>query len=282
MKFTVYKSAGEFADDVTDILKKQEIQNQLLFKNINGGLNCDDTSNMVMATVKDDSGQILLTAVRTVPFPMVMFETDNICSDKVTEFLADSFLTNKIAVDFIMTEKALAKSFSVYYGNRIHKTFEKNESLVLYVLEKVNPLALPAGQFRAAANADLYYLPYWFADFAPACHIGDYNLENGIINAQNAVSKGNTYLWEDGTPVSLASNFGNTSDCAFINQVYTPPHFRGKGYCTACVFKLSQKLLNDGFKHCALYADCANPYSNKVYRKIGYHPLFWFDQYKLK
>lgn len=280
MIFTLYKHAKKFADDVTNILKRQEIQNNLLFKNINSGLACDDNSNMIMATIKEDNGRIVLTAVQTLPFPMVMFETDNIRNDTAVNFFADSLIKNNIAVDFILTEKKLAKSFCEFYGNRMHKTFENNESLVLYVLDKVNPLTLPSGSFRTATNADLFYLPYWFADFVVACHLGEYNLENSVQDAQNAVNTGELYIWEDGIPLSLAANVRQTSDCAFIGRVYTPPHLRGKGYCTACVSFLSQKLLNNGYKCCALYADCANPFSNKVYRKIGYKPVFWMDQYK--
>jgi predicted GNAT family acetyltransferase len=73
----------------------------------------------------------------------------------------------------------------------------------------------------------------------------------------------------------------SVSDCAIIGQVYTPPNLRGRGYSTACVWHLTRKLLNDGFKHCALYADRANPYSNRVYQKIGYKETSWFDQYKI-
>ena len=90
------------------------------------------------------------------------------------------------------------------------------------------------------------------------------------------------YIFEDKIPVSLASHTRKVTNCAVIGQVYTPPVFRGKGYSTACVASLSQKLFDDGWKYCALYANCANPYSNRVYQKIGYKEIFYYDQYRLQ
>ena len=271
MIFTLYKTAQEFSDDVLEILKRHEIQNNLLFKNIGDG------PGKTMASVKDDEGNVILTAIRTAPFPMVMYETDNIRNDEAVAFFARSLAEHEIDVDFIMTEKELALSFCKHSG----KKYYLKESLVFYVLEKVNELPPIPGTFRKVNSGDIFYLPYWLADFDPACNIGEYNLEKGIAHANWAVNNGTSYVWVDEYPVSLASHNRSVTDCAIIAQVYTPPPLRSKGYSTACVSHLSQKLLDDGFKYCALYADCANPYSNRVYQKVGYKETFWYDQYKL-
>ena len=281
MIFTHYNTAKEFASEVTETLKKHEIQNNLLFHNINGGLEREDNSNMVMTTVKNDNGKILLTAVRTIPFPMVIYETDNIRNDEVVLFFAELLLKNNIDVERIMTEKELANSFCKIYCSLSGKRYHNNESLVLYLLEKVNELLLPNGNFRKADESDMYYLPYWYADFIPACNLGDYDLAGGIRSAKQAINDERGYVWVDGVPVSYAASTRWTSNCVFIGNVYTPPNFRGKGYSTACVANLSKKLLDDGWKYCGLYADCANPYSNKVYQNVGYIEVFYYDQYKL-
>jgi len=281
MIFTLYNSAKEFDVEVTEILKKHEIQNNLLLTNISGGLTREDNSNMVMATVKDDNGKILQTAVRTVPFPMVIYETDNIRNDEATCFFAESLLKQNIDIDCIMTEKELAKSFCKIYSSLTGKSYHNNENLVLYLIEKVNEISLPNGSFRKADESDMYYLPYWYADFIPACDLGDYDLTGGIKSARQAINDGRGYVWMDGVPVSYAANTRRTSNCIFIGNVYTPPTLRGKGYSTACVASLTKKLLDDGWKYCGLYADCANPYSNKVYQNVGYKEVFYYDQYKL-
>lgn len=273
MKFTNYTTAKDFCDDALAILNRHELQNNLLYKNIG------DTN--FMATVKDDSGNVILTATRTSPLPMVMYETDNIRNDDAVSLFARSLTEHGIDVDVIMTEKELAKSFCEQYGKLTGKEYHSTENLVLYVLDKVNELAPIAGTFRKVTSDDMFYLPYWLADFVPACNLGEYNLSGGIEGAKRAVDRGSSYVWFDKYPVSFATNTRSISNCAIISQVYTPPNLRGKGYSTACVWNLSQKLLDDGFKYCALYADCANPYSNRVYQKIGYKAVFWYDQYKI-
>ena len=273
MKFTIYTTATEFNKDALEILNRHEIQNNIIYKNIG-----DDK---FMATVKDDNGDVILTATRTSPLPMVMYETDNIHSDEAVAFFAYSLVEQNIDVDFIMTEKELAKSFCEHYGKLTGKDYQNNESLVLYVLEKVADIAHISGEFRQVNADDMFYLPYWLADFVPACNLGDYNLPGAIEGANKNIEKSNSFVWVDEYPVSLATNTRSTSDCAVIAQVYTPPNLRGKGYSTACVWHLSKKLLDDGFKYCALYANCANPASNRVYQKIGYKEVFWCDQYKL-
>ena len=37
--------------------------------------------------------------------------------------------------------------------------------------------------------------------------------------------------------------------------------------------ELSQHLLDQGYRFCALYADLANPTSNHVYRALGFQPI---------
>lgn len=282
MIFTHYTTAKEFNADVRETLLKHEIQNNLLFLNINNGLGSNDSSNLVMVTVKNENGGILLTAIRTKPFPLVIYETDNIRNDEVVDFFVQSLVDNNIEIDKIMTEKALAKSFCERYGNLTAKEFDNTENLVLFILEEVKNPPLPSGRFRKANENDMYYLPYWYADFIPACHLGDYDLQGGIENAKRAIAGGTAYIWEDSVPVSLAASVRRTSDCIFIGSVYTPPNFRGKGYSTACVLTLSKMMLAEGFRYCGLYADCANPYSNRVYQKIGYVESFYYDQYFLK
>ena len=287
MLFTKYNTAKEFADDTLGVLKKHEIQNNLFFKNIEIGLEKDKdnslTHEIIMLTVKDDGGNVLITAIRTLPHPFTIFETDNVSNNDALEFLSASLAENNIYIDTVLCEKELVKRFCGLYGRHIKKSFYCHESLVLYVLEKVNDLDLVDGNFRKANENDMYYLPYWCADFQPACKLGEYNLDSGIEGAKRRIADGSAYIFEhNNIPVSLAAKTRKTSDCAFIAMVYTPPTLRGKGYSTACVAKLSQKLFDDGWKYCGLYADCDNPYSNRVYQKIGYKEILYNGIYKIK
>ena len=123
MKFTSYTASADFNKDVLEILNRHEIQNNIIYKNIG-----DDK---FMATVKDDNGNVILIATRTSPHPMVMYETDNIRSDEAVAFFTRFLVEHGIDVDFIMTEKELAKCFCEHYAKLTGKGYHNNESLVL-------------------------------------------------------------------------------------------------------------------------------------------------------
>jgi predicted GNAT family acetyltransferase len=282
MIFNTYKTAAAFAAAVTDTISRHEIQNNLFYRNIETGLRSEDNSNMVMATVNDAKGNILLTVVQTPPNPLLVYATDNKYDKETLKFLAASFVEKGIDLKITMSDKSLVKELTDIYTEMTGRSFYLHENLVLYTIDKVNDLKLPSGYFRKAEASDMYYLPYWLADFIPACKLGDYDLTAGMNTAQRLINEGALYVWVDKTPVSVAASVRKTPSSSIVGQVYTPPYLRGRGYSTACVSSLTQKLLDDGFSKCALYADCANPYSNKVYSKIGYEAVFYYDQYKIK
>jgi predicted GNAT family acetyltransferase len=68
-------------------------------------------------------------------------------------------------------------------------------------------------------------------------------------------------------------NHRNMLNVGGVGPVYTPPYFRGHGYASACVARVSQKILNSGKKYCVLYTNLANPVSNSIYQKIGYQTI---------
>jgi predicted GNAT family acetyltransferase len=111
--------------------------------------------------------------------------------------------------------------------------------------------------------------------------LGEYNLEDGIISARRLIDSNSGYVWEaDGIAVSLASVSKRIERYRHISHVYTPPHFQGTGYSTACCYNLTQQILNTGSK-ASLYADANNKASNRVYLKLGYNPVFYIEQYKI-
>jgi len=88
------------------------------------------------------------------------------------------------------------------------------------------------------------------------------------------------YLVEDrGEIVSAACTFAETDDYAIIGVVYTPEKFRGRGYATSLMSKLSSDLLHEG-KRPLLYYD--NPVGGKIYLKLGFKPIAKWGMIKLE
>jgi len=77
----------------------------------------------------------------------------------------------------------------------------------------------------------------------------------------------------------MAAKTRPTTNGTCINLVYTPPELRGRGYASACVAALSQRLLDSGYMFCCLFTDLSNPTSNHLYQRLGYTPVADFNEF---
>ncbi len=150
----------------------------------------------------------------------------------------------------------------------------------VYALESVEPLPAIAGSARVATDEDFELLLRWWTAFGDeVLHEGGPGRENNEQNVRHKLtsSTGGFFLWNDGpATVSLAGWGGPTPNGIRIGPVYTPPELRGRGYATALTAELSRQLLEGalfegGRRFCFLYTDLANPTSNAIYERIGYH-----------
>jgi GNAT superfamily N-acetyltransferase len=84
------------------------------------------------------------------------------------------------------------------------------------------------------------------------------------------VAAGQFWLWRvDGEPVAMAALTPPAYGFVRVNLVYTPPRQRRRGYASALVAHLAQRVLDAGDTP-TLFTDLANPTSNKIYRAIGF------------
>jgi hypothetical protein len=149
----------------------------------------------------------------------------------------------------------------------------------LFEARQVLPPPLPGGTCRVATEADLPTVANWAEAFLD--EIGHDDPSDPTEVAQEQIEAGSLRLWCDEGPVSMAAWAGRTGRTVRINSVYTPPEQRGRGYASACVASLTQELLDEGLHSCCLYADLANPTSNKIYQAVGYRPICDVTEYYL-
>ena len=101
-----------------------------------------------------------------------------------------------------------------------------------------------------------------------------------MVERRRSDPDGGWRLWEDdGRVVSLAGFGSRTPNGIRVGPVYTPPEFRGKGYASALVGRMTAELLDGRHRFCFLFTDLANPTSNGIYRRIGYQAVTDVDQY---
>lgn len=138
------------------------------------------------------------------------------------------------------------------------------------------------GRMRPAVLDDMELLARWLLDFThEALHdVEDLSLDEARKRTQTRIEQGMAFVWEDGEVVSLTGTTRPTQHSITIGPVYTPPHFRGRGYASSCVAAVSQQMLDEGRQFVALFTDLANPTSNHIYQEIGYRPICDYTVYR--
>ena len=147
--------------------------------------------------------------------------------------------------------------------------------MTIAVMRLDSLLILPKapGACRALEPRDMFYAPYWERAFSEDCRTRVFSIEENTKRLKTRLGKGSHLIWEDGVPVSQAVHGRDTPNGAVVNGVYTPPHYRGRGYATSVVAELSSSLLKRGRDFCCLFADVSNTSSRKLYNNLGYYDV---------
>ena len=277
MKFTRYEKIEDFGADTLDILLENEVQNNLPISFINNEHKYD-TSNWLLATIKDENGDVVLTAACTPPYNIVMYETRNIPNNSAVKLLSDELKSMGINLPGVLAEQGLARRFAEAHADA--DGFHKHTSMNIMRLDKVNDIPKAPGQYRLLRDNDMFFAPYWELAFNVDCRLDEGDLQDKINQVRARIEWKTQYILEDRYPVSQAYRSKKTQNGAGISGVYTPPHCRGKGYASSVVAELSKSLLEHGFKFCFLFADAENPISCGIYRKLGFYDLCIFDEIK--
>lgn len=285
MKYSRYQNAKEFYNDVYDILLKHEEQNSLPLGNVilgnQGGelTGWRNPENWFMASVRDECGKIILSAIMTPPFNITMYETDNIPNDDALHCLCNNIINENIEIPGVTSENTLAERFAKIYTQKKEMGYKTRKNLRIYSLREVNKSVPLIGKIRKAGEKDMPFLPYWHYGFSDDCSLEFRSFEDSVANIERAIKKGMLYVLEDdGMPVSIASALRESVHGRTIGMVYTPPYFRKKGYASACVAELSQIVLDMGYEYVSLFTDISNPISNSIYQKIGYKPVCDYNE----
>ena len=174
--------------------------------------------------------------------------------------------------------RRFAEAWAAQTGGKVHREMEQR----IFKLTEVTPPENVPGRFIQAKTEHTRLVMDWWGAFEIEA-IGDQPNQERLERAtKRRIQAGDWYLWEDeGEIVSMCLQTRPTKTGCSIAGVYTPPEKRGRGYASACVAALSQKLLDDGFAFTSLFTDLANPTSNSIYQRMGYRPLADFDKFRL-
>ncbi|MBI3160615.1 MAG: GNAT family N-acetyltransferase [Chloroflexi bacterium] len=231
--------------------------------------------------VIESAGQLALAAMMTPPFGLVLATPRAEPADDELSQLIDDLHARGLAPPDVLGPKPHGQRFAELWHGQTGVQPEMRQRL--YALRAVNPGTLTAaqGSFRMAREEEIELLTGWAIAFDTEA-FGRATRPPESFRSLIEKRRGDIAIWEDGgAAVSMAMRSRPTRHGCTVNLVYTPPEARRKGYATACVARLSQSLLDDGYEFCTLFTDMDNPTSNAIYMRIGYAPACDFDKYTL-
>ena len=228
------------------------------------------------ATVHDNSA-VVGCAVRTPPYPLAITHCDH--EDALKPLAEDVFSLYPGLLEVGGPEPAVG-AFADLWASLSRGGVRRRMRQRIYEIRRVQPLDdLPQGVLRLATDSDLQIITSWVAGFIK--EVGVSERSDPADLARDRLKNGSVFVWDDAGPVSMAAWTGKTPNGVRVNFVYTPENLRRRGYASACVAAFTRLLLGKGNKYCCLYTDLANPTSNGIYQRIGYHAVCDVGQYDL-
>jgi len=167
-------------------------------------------------------------------------------------------------------DPGIANVFAGLHAANLGITYQPRMELQAYRCDvPVQPIGV-AGEMHVATIRDLMDVAQFLVAFAYDAYGETVDLASRMQDADHLIRSGNLYVWKvDGISVSMANIASRTPRHARINAVCTPSEHRKKGYASALVAQVCHIILKER-RIPVLYADGANPNSNRVYRHIGF------------
>jgi predicted GNAT family acetyltransferase len=163
---------------------------------------------------------------------------------------------------------------AVYRGLGAEIKYRSGLTDVVYVLGEYSAPRWPVGLARLATTEDVHLLVPWHMQFALDAGVPVRDVEKFV---PLRVAAGALWLWEvAGQPRAMAGHAdvvaSDNAVVARLGPVYTPTEHRGQGFGAAITATIVEHLLPT-CTTIMLYADAANPASNSVYQRLGFHAI---------
>jgi predicted GNAT family acetyltransferase len=278
MHLTRFGEPADFAARAEAFLVAHEAHNNLLL-GITAQLRDRPELNALLPyfAIVESGGQVVVAAVMTPPWRLILSVTSEPAAlDLLARDVRQAWPDTPGVTGPVPVSAWFAERWQALTGRSVARSMAER----IYQLTHVNHPRGVAGAARRATEADRDLLTAWFEAFEQEA-FGTVltDVASRVDRFLVARTRG-VYLWEDGRAVSMAGFGGPTPHGIRVGPVYTPAEFRGRGYASACVARLSQDKLDSGLRYCFLFTDLNNPTSNHIYQVIGYEPVCDVDEYK--
>lgn len=278
MQVTTYTDARDFLKDAQASLEANEAANSLMLGICGQLVRHPERFKAApcLKTVEDKTG-LILAAVMTPPHKLVVYGHRGDL-DGGTRLLVQSLAGEGWGVPGVLGPSEVAGVVARRWVEVTGMASGLERRQRVHELRRVVSPVPERGTLRQAQEANVDLVARWWHGFNTEILCAA-DRGRARLAAEQRITEGDIYLWQDPGPVSMAMVNRPTRNGISVSAVYTPPELRGRGYATACVGELSRMLLASGWGYCALFADLGNAAANRVYEKVGYEPTCDYDEY---
>jgi len=280
MKLKRFDDINTFLKRIKPILIENEVENNLLL-GVALHIQADPEryAGKYLSVVVEEN-EVLAIAVCTPPHKLLFWGKADNCKYEMI-LLIDDILLSKLEINGVLCSSYQALQFAEIWQKKTGQSFRNGMSERIYKLEKVKFPKVQFGKMRLATQEDFKLVCKWIEEFQNEA-VPDDPMTDFEKFTRKKIENKDIVIWEDDEPVSIASKARPTLNGICVNLVYTPIQFRKRGYASALVAHLCQRLLSRGWKFCTLFTDLSNPTSNSIYQKIGFKPVCDFQEYYFK
>ncbi len=282
MKLTRFESSQAFHDLTHGYLMEYEVEHNLMLdltRRLVNGRSWNGGS--YMAAVEGDHG-VVGVALRTGMHNLILSRLVDLES---LELIVQDVYKSYGTLPGVLGPPDATSAFCQQWRELSGQQGEIDINERIYQLIEVIPVQGVKGQMRLLQAGDRHVVLGWMEAFQNEA-LPDAPKEDQSASIDGFLDENDPtrwlYVWEAGQVVAMASAVGATKRSVRIGYVYTPPDLRGRGYGSALVAGLSQRMLDQGCQFCMLYTDLSNPTSNKIYQNIGYRPICDVDMYRFE
>lgn len=234
-------------------------------------------SKPILLTVHDGP-DVIGAAVCTPPAPIVLGEIPAAAAAAMVDLLVSNSTQLPGATGLRSSVEAFAAAWAdrtgaeqvVQMDQRLYRLGDADTDPAVALRP---PVGVP-GEPVEGAEADVDLLTEWRYAFIVEEKFTTNNTRadaSGMVGASLTMGNGQILWRADGQPVSMAVVGLPREGMSRIGPVYTPPEFRSRGYGSAVTAAAARWALDRGAEHVVLFTDLANPVSNSIYQRIGFH-----------
>jgi GNAT superfamily N-acetyltransferase len=269
MQIRRFSDPVSFLDRAEPFLMRDEAENNMILgiRGLPGARPPGFREDCYLAVVEDGE-EIAACGVRTPPFGVVITRAEAPAVACLAEDLAVKYET----LPGVLGPEPAVSTFADLWSRRAGIGWRPLMRMRLFVAHEVRRLSTqPPGGLRFALESDLPIVTPWAVAFHQEARTG-MPFDPARTVRKDVIDR-HLVVWDDRGPVSMATWAGRTHRSVRIGIAYTPPERRGRGYASACVAALTERLLDDGVAFCCISTDVTNPTTNRIYPAIGYRPV---------